>query len=177
MATIAVPLAGAGDLFRKLGSRVPDVINRGLLSASRQALPILVRQTDLAVPASANGSRGAVNTGAYRQAWKAEPKQGFLSFRYGLLVSNRMPYSGVIEYGRRRGARPPPTEAIARWAQRKLGLPYKKARGIAFVIAKKIGKRGLQPRRVLTSRTTLDLLKDALQRDMLHELIRALGSP
>lgn len=177
MATIAVPLTGAGDLFRRLGSRIPAVINRGLLSASRQALPILVRQTDTAAPASARGSRGAVNTGAYRAAWKAEPKQGLLSMRYGLLVSNRMPYSGVIEYGRRRGAKAPPTEPIARWAQRKLGLPYPKAKGIAFVIARKIGERGLQPRRVLTSRTTLDLLGDAMKRDLLHELIRALETP
>lgn len=175
MAIIQVELRDAADLFRAMGSRAPAAIHRGLLSAAMQAKPIMVRQTDTAPPASRRGSRGAVNTGNYRQAWKAAPDSKGGS--QGLLVANTSPYAGVIEYGRRRGAKAPPLEPIARWAQRKLGLPYKRARGIAFVIARRISQRGLLARRVLTSRTTTDLLLTAVKRNVLREIIRTLRSP
>lgn len=175
MAMIEVELSDAPALFRAMGSRTPAALRRGLLSAALQAKTIMVRQTDAAPPASPRGSRGAVNTGNYRAAWKAEPNSRGGSL--GLLVANTTPYSGVIEYGRRRGAKAPPLEPIARWAQRKLGLPYARARGIAFVIARRIGERGLRPRRVLTSRTTTDLLLTAVKRDVLREIVRTLRSP
>lgn len=174
MATIEVDLKAAGALFRRMGDRVPGIVRRGLLSAALQAQTILVRATDTAPPASANGSRGAFNYGDYRRAWKARPDTRAGS--QGLLVSNDRPYAGVIEYGRRAGARRPPSEPIARWAQRKLGLPYARAKGIAFVIAKRIGERGLRPRRVLTSRTTTSLLIEAMRRDVLRELLRSVES-
>lgn len=174
MANVEVPLDKAGALFRRYAQKMPSTIRKGLLSASLQAKPIMVKQTDMAPPASPKGSRGAVNTGNYRQAWKSAP--GTQGGTQGMRVSNSAPYAGVIEYGRRRGAKMPPIDPIARWAQRKLGLPYPKAKGIAFAIAKAISKRGLQPRRVLTSRTTLDLLLTAMRRDVLHEMIRMMRS-
>lgn len=169
MATIEIPLTEAGALFQRFGDRVPQAIRRGLMSAALQAKVIMVRQTDNAPPASPRGSRGAVNTGAYRQAWKASAETRVGS--QGLLVGNSSPYAGVIEYGRRRGAKRPPIEPIARWAQRKLRLPYPKAKGIAFVIAKRIGERGLKARQVLTSRTTTSLLIEGMKRDVLRELL------
>lgn len=149
---------------------------RGARSAASQMLPILERATAMAPPASPRGRPGAVNTGNYRQSWKAVAERSSLYGGIGVLVSNTAPYAGVIEYGRRPG-KMPPKEPIARWAQRKLGLPYKEAKGLAFVIARRIGREGLLPRRVLTSEQTMTLLMEALERDVLHEIIQELRTP
>lgn len=166
---ITVELSKMGALFQRMAAESPQAIRRGLLSAAAQMVPIMVRATDNAPPASARGSKGAVNTGDYRRRWTAHPdnQKGV----DGVLVGNSAPQAGVIEYGRRPGARRPPVESIARWAQRKLGLAYPEARGIAFAMARNIGKRGLRPRRVLTSFGTKFKLRQALIRDVLHEYI------
>ena len=48
-------------------------------------------------------------------------------------------YPLVMEYGRRAGARPPPSTAIADWVEDKLG-----DRGLAFVVARSIGRKGIK---------------------------------
>lgn len=176
VSTITCSLADAPALFRKLGNRTRSALMLGARSAALQMVPIMVRQTDKAPPASQRGSRGAVNTGEYRRRWKATALTG-ASGNVGVLVGNSAPYAGIIEYGRRKGAKRPPTEPIARWAQRKFGIPYQAAKGIAFVIARRISQRGLLARHVLTGRQTEQLLLEALERDVLHELIRALRTP
>lgn len=51
-------------------------------------------------------------------------------------------YAPIREVGRRFGRRPP-TEALVLWVVRKLGVrDARAARGVAFVIARKIGARG-----------------------------------
>lgn len=172
---ITCAIADLPKIFQKLGERTRPALLRGAKSAAAQMLPLMVRATDNAPPASPRGSKGAVNTAAYRQRWKTLATTG-PGGSLGVLVSNDSPYAGVIEYGRRPGARRPPVEPIARWAQRKLGLPYKNARSMAFVIARRIGQRGLLPRRVLTSEQTTRLLLEALERDVLHELLAELRS-
>lgn len=62
-------------------------------------------------------------------------------------VKSDAPYAGIIE----RGARPHPVsrkaqEMLARWAMRKFGVPEKEAKGIAFLIARKIAREGQKPR-------------------------------
>lgn len=47
--------------------------------------------------------------------------------------------------GRRPGARMPPIKPLQRWARRKLGVPAKEARGVAFLIARAIQRRGIPP--------------------------------
>jgi hypothetical protein len=176
MPTQAITLQQLPQLFERFGARIEVAAIRGLRSAAARMLPILERATALAPPASPRGRPGAVNTGNYRMQWKAQAKGAGLQGGAGVLVSNSAPYAGVIEYGRRPG-RMPPREPIARWAQRKLGLPYKDAKGIAFVIARRIGREGLLPRRVLTSEQTMAALMDALEGEVLHELIEELRNP
>lgn len=60
-------------------------------------------------------------------------------------VSTDLPYAPVVEFGRRAGAPPPPTTAIAGWAQRR-GIP----RSALFVIARAIGRRGIKGRFFMT---------------------------
>ena len=113
-----------------------------------------------------------MNTGNFIGRWKSEvlPRQS------AVYIYNTAPYAGVIEYGRRPGARPPPTKAIARWAQRKFGIPYKEARGIAFMIARSIGRRGLVGRRILTSEAMRLKLEDMFLEEIAAELMAELRS-
>ena len=127
----------------RLGGRMDSAVRRGLVVASMRVLPVADRATKRAEPASEHGSVGAVNYGIYRRAWQTEVTPGRLA------VYNRTAYAGVIEYGRRAGTRMPPRDAIARWAQRKLGLAESDARTAAFVMARAIARRGLRARRVL----------------------------
>ena len=163
--TIKVPFGQLARTLYSLKERGEGAYKRGLRSAAMRARTIMDAATVTAPPASANGTQGAVNTGAYRRAWKAEPTAD------GIHVYSLSPYAGVIEYGRRPGARMPPEDAIARWAQRKLGLPYKRARAVAFVMRRAIARRGLAPRKVLTSPNTVSFLVAALQGEVEREIM------
>lgn len=166
---ISVSLDKAPNIFTRMAAQMPEAIRLGLLSASARMVPIMVRATDEARPASPRGTRGAVNTGAFRQRWKATVETRGTS--QGVLVANDAPYAGVIEYGRRPGAKQPPSEPLARYAQRKLGLPYAQAKSVGFLMARAIKQRGLKPRYVLTSTGTKVQLYKALYGEVLHEVI------
>ncbi len=168
-----------GNLMRRLGDKAEVAVNKAATSLSMRALAIVQDAVRTAPPAnpSGKGSGGAVNTGRYLSAWEAAPKQQSGSF--GVLIqapNSRAPYAAVIEYGRRPGSRPPPVEPIARWAQRRLRLPYEQAKGIAFGIARSIGRRGLKGRRVLTGTPTVKKFRKAMQEEMLKALIEQWGS-
>ncbi len=55
-------------------------------------------------------------------------------------------YAPVMEFGRRAGARQPPVDALLSWVTQKLGVPSGKARGVAFVIARSIARKGIKGR-------------------------------
>lgn len=177
--TVHVDFPGLADWYKKLGMRVHSTIRVGLLAATQKAIPIMQEATTSAPPANPMGigsSAGAVATGKYLRAWKASRVTRFGS--YGMRVYNtKAPYNAVIEYGRRAGAKPPPIAPLTAWAQLKLGLPYKAARRFAFGAAKNIGRRGLRPRHVLTSKNTLTQLGDVLRQEVLAALNAAVRSP
>lgn len=120
--------------------------------------------------------RPPVDTGTYRRGWQAAKIEN------GAELYNAVKYAGVIEHGRRQGARRPPAKALIPWVLRK-GLVQKVmqeqavkranrprrrrrkrahtavrkmqiAKGLAFVIARKIGEKGwpappYQPMKIL----------------------------
>jgi hypothetical protein len=55
------------------------------------------------------------------------------------------PYPAVMEFGRQPGRMPPP-EALERWVHLKLGVPADKAPGVAFQVARSIGRKGIKGR-------------------------------
>lgn len=175
--TVTVGLPQLPELMRRLGVRSEAALSRGIQSAAMRALPIMEQAVRTAPPAnpSGKGVGGAVNTGSFLRSWKATTHRTATSI--GLLIQSvGMPYAGVIEYGRRAGSRMPPVEPIARWAQRRLGLPYKEAKQAAFAIRRSIKRRGLKPRHVLTSEATERKLVSAFQEEVLRELVLAIGS-
>lgn len=173
MATIKVDIGQAAELFKKLGrERVPRAVERGVRSFLARAKPMMVLAGDQARPANPRGiGTGAFNTGNYRRSWQTE-----MGREDGLptaIIRNAAPYAGVIEYGRRAGAKAPPISVIEPWVRRKLGVPFKKARSVAFLIARSIKRRGLKPRYVLTSRTQQFKLEKAFREEVVRSLIDA----
>lgn len=63
-------------------------------------------------------------------------------------VGTNVAYALPIEFG----ARPhwPPLAPIEFWVRRKLRVPAKEVRGVAFLVARKIAKRGTAPRQIFT---------------------------
>jgi hypothetical protein len=151
-------------------SEFPDYVER----LGSQALPALVtgirrgvqHARMLVVDAS---KRTAFNTGEYARGWKVTDVD------QGAMLHNVTVQGSIIEHGRRRGAKQPPSTTLALWAQRKGLSPVFAAerrrvvmgrgrpsmalrrgqdvayewRGLGFVIARAIGRRGLPAKNVL----------------------------
>jgi hypothetical protein len=93
-------------------------------------------------------------------------------------IHARSEYAGVIEFGRKVGAKMPPSGAIDRWMRAKgiaTGTTGWQRRRFIFVIRRAISKRGLQPgRRVLYNDFTQAKMTLAVYYALLRELDAAM---
>lgn len=135
---------------------------RGIRAGAMRAIPVLHKATDVAPPSHEGGPRGVNNTGSFRRSWKTSSIAG------GVSIFNDRPYAPVIEGGRRKGAPMPPQDAIARWAQRKLGVPRKEAKRMAYAMARAIKARGLKPRNIL--KDSIPDITKVIIKEIHHEL-------
>lgn len=137
---------------------------RGLRAGAARAIPVLHTATDRAPKASDSkrSQRGANNTGAFRRAWKVSNVES------GVSIFNSSSYAPVVEGGRRKGAKMPPTKPIAQWAQRRAGLSRKEAERLAFVMARAIKARGLKPRNIL--KDSIPKITKVVLKEVEHEL-------
>lgn len=157
----------------------------GLASAALQGVGVVKNATLRAPPASKNGGKGAVNTGAFLQAWSSQ------TTRSGARIFNSASYAAVVEYGRRPGATMPPIAPLQQWVLRKLAkkvgitkllgktagrargaggadVRLAAAHGIALSIARAIKHRGLKGRGITHS--ALPMLARIAKHDVLHNL-------
>lgn len=162
---IRVQLKEIAGLIARMGARANPAIQRAATSIALRALTVVQEET---------AKKGAFNYGTYRSAWFATPMDRGGST--GVLVGNKAPYAGVVEYGRRKGAKQPPREPIARWAQRKFGMPYSEAKQVAFAISRAIKRNGIKGRYVLTSAGTTKKFKQIMEHELLHELMAEWGN-
>src|SRR5260370_20083155 len=127
-------IQGFRGMVLQYGPRMLDAAMRGMQSGAAAGVAELQRATDTVQSANPRGigSGGAVNTGNFRRRWKMSFDPG----RRAVSVYNDAPYAGPVDIGRRPGSRMPPLRVIARWAERRLGLPKDEARAAAFPIAK-----------------------------------------
>lgn len=136
-----------------LGDKWVQAASKGLRSGALRGRHIVVEETD---------AKGAVNTGYYKRAWKAERVDAETA-----RIWNDAPYAGVIEYGRRPGTFPP-LAALEPWVARKLAIRARttvgamrrktwlrrtlwesEVRSVTLKIARKIAYRGIKARWVL----------------------------
>lgn len=96
-------------------------------------------------------NNGAIATGKYRDAWRGKRmRQGS---RMGVLVYNTVIHAPRVEHGRKPG-RMPPVAAIRKWLQAKFSLPYRRARRLAWPIARAIKRDGIPGRKILFNPNT-----------------------
>jgi hypothetical protein len=112
--------------------RLTPAVQAGLRSAAPDVIAEVRRQI---APARDTGqTAGSVTSDA----------RGSNLNNVGMRVFSPLISAGVLESGRRPGSRPPPVSVIQAWAARKLGTSDP---GIAFVIARAIGREGSPKRR------------------------------
>lgn len=165
--TATISTSQYAGFMLKLKDRFMPAAKRGVLSGVLHSLEIVRSNTLNCAPASPYGSAGAFNIGVYWRGWRAGPTSR------GAVIYNDVPYAPIIELGRRPG-RMPPRKAIAPWLKRKLHLSDKEAEGMAFVVARAIGKRGLEGRHVLEA-SIPDIVKrveDGIDAELRKELAR-----
>lgn len=167
---VNIPLKNYPAYLQRLGSRFIPAARRGVLHGAMRAIPTLHRATSKAPPANPGmvGTGGAVNTGRYLRSWFAEATQE------GAVLYNSAPYSPIIEHGRRRGKFPPVRE-LELWVIRRLGVKPDEAKGVAFVIARAIARRGLLGRKVMTN--AMPAIVEGLGKSIEYELKRELTRP
>lgn len=92
------------------------------------------------------------------------------------IVASSVFYAPIVEVGRRPGKRPP-IEAIRLWVVRKLGVSPAQARSVAFLVARKIGRRGTDGAHMF-QRAATALVPVAQQRfqALQERILRVLGS-
>lgn len=158
------------DLPRQLwgiADAVKPAMKRGALSAVMRMIPVMQERAQFAPPANPAGigNTGAIDTGAYRAGFRGKATDR------GASLYNMRKYAPVIDMGRRPGTMPN-TRAIARWAERKLGLDPIAARTAGFLIGRAIKRRGLLPRRVMTG--NIDYLVQIFREEVHHEIRAAI---
>lgn len=96
-----------------------------------------------------------VDTAALRSGWRAK------TTRTSAVFSNVAKHHAFVELGRKPGGRMPPVKAIEAWAARRLGK-----RGLGWVIARKIARRGIRPTPLLTSAAFKAKVKELMRREL-----------
>ena len=133
--------------FNKARTMITPHLSKTLSDVAPLMKSAVRASTSVAPPASPRGGYGAVAKGDLLNSWVVEPVSG----TKGILISNSQVQAVIADYGRARGAKMPPLDAIRGWAQVRLGLSYEQAKKAAWPIARAIANRGLKKRGILHS--------------------------
>lgn len=164
MAEVRISADQFAQYVRKLGlGGFAKAMRKGVVSGAQRTIPLLVKRTQTAPPASPNGHPGAFDTGRLTAGWKSEAVDN------GARVTNSVPYAPVVEGGRRpHGVSQAGQQQLAGWAKRKLGLTDEQAKSAAFLIARKLKTRALQPRQMMSG--ALDEMTNIVLKEVAAEL-------
>lgn len=118
--------------------QAPAIAREELLAAVTEADALLATQAEAYAPI---GATGAYAGGIHHMERVSE--SGVIG-----MVSSPMNYAEPVELGTRPHF--PPIEPLIDWVIQKLGVPEKEARGVAFLVARKISKKGTDAQLVFT---------------------------
>lgn len=151
-----------GPALRKLGRRMDAAVVLALRKTARWGASQAVRVSATTVPRPRA-------TGTFERSFVVT------RLRDGAVLSNSARHAVFVEVGRRPG-RMPPIAAILEWmiAKRLARAKGASSQALAFMIARKIGRRGTKGRYVM--RKVLGLLRVRLQVEIDAEMKRAFAT-
>lgn len=161
MSTLSISASGLAALQRGW-AEAPDVTRRELLSAMTQGTLLVEREVKEGIPRGATGlTAGSVTSDAF------STPAGVLG-----VVGSSQASAAFVELGTK--PHMPPVAALVPWVRAVLGVDAKRAPSVAFLIARKIARKGTkaqQPFALALARTqgqVLRLLEDAAGRIAAH---------
>lgn len=138
---VAFKVTGIEELSRKLGAS-GKVLNRHLKIAMQRSVNEVRNNVIPFVPVGVSGNlRKSIGTEIIESPFRLVGKVG--SSMKG------EEYPAVMEFGRKPGQMPPPG-ALIRWVHIKLRPPEKDEAQVAFLVARAIGRHGIQGRHYLS---------------------------
>ena len=138
--TVRADLGDAAELARAF-ARSPEMVTEELTVGTREASLLLEREIRDHTPVGVGGG------GGLRGSWSAREPRVLADNVIGE-VGTPSPYALAVELGTKPHF--PPVQPLADWAQYKLGLSPAEARGVGFVIARKIAQRGTEGAHMVT---------------------------
>ena len=125
-------------------ARSPQVAEKHTKTAMRHSVNLIEAGWKPNIP------RGA--TGGYKSSiyTKIEGSGPNITGRVGSNIKSPFAYPLVVEHGRKAGKMPPPS-ALERWVHLVLKVPVDQAKGVAFVVARAIGKKSIKGKFLLTN--------------------------
>lgn len=125
-----------------------DVRVDGALLKAGNANAIVEREMTAAMHASTQHLRGLIMpktpvgvSGTLRGGTQAKVTGSGADRTIEGRVFNPSAYGMPVELGRRPGKQPP-SSALELWVRRKLGVPENRVKSVAFLVARKIGRKG-----------------------------------
>ena len=149
------------DALQRGYAQAPDVTRRELLAAMTQGTLLVKREVKDGMPRASGLTAASVASDAF-------------STPLGVIgtVGSSQPSATFLELGTK--PHMPPIEALIPWVKAVLGVEPKRARSVAFLVARKIARKGTQPRRVFekaaaaTEGQVLRMFEDAAGRVAAH---------
>lgn len=120
--------------------RIADKELRRFLTLSGQAMEAAVRPLTPVFQTRLRNSIVSKVTGSFPNSLQA---------KVGSTIAKKEVYPAVMEFGRKPGAKMPPPSALERWVHLVLKVPTERARGVAFVVARAIGRRGIKGKKFM----------------------------
>jgi hypothetical protein len=133
-------IEGMEELY-KIFKRFPAVADKHMRTAMKASLSQIEFEVKPLVPVFQGTLRNSIQS-------EIEGKGTRMVGRVGSTLKKEE-YPAVMEFGRRAGAKMPPPSALYRWVKLVLKVPDKAVPGVAFVVARAIGKRGIKGKRFL----------------------------
>jgi hypothetical protein len=163
------------------GPRMIAAARKGLVRSSPFLMTAIfdsIQSTKGVAPSTRGMNMPAIASGRYRRSWKIGRPYMSGPKEVSMRMHARSEYAGVIEFGRRVGAKMPPSSAIDRWLRAKgmaVGMSPSARRRFIFYIRRAISRRGLQPgRRVLYNDNTQARMTLAVYVSLVNELNAAM---
>ncbi len=133
--TISVKIVGLEEMQKRF-AKAPDLVSKHGKVAMQKSVIMVEGYAKVNAPVGVNSRlRNSMVS-------KVETFGGSITGRVGSSMSEIYPL--VMEYGRRPGAKMPPPQALERWVYLVMGVPADEALGVAFVVARNIGRRGIK---------------------------------